>query len=630
MCGIAGLLNSSSMESSDLERSLELAVRAMHRRGPDASRCVSVSSDGWVGSFGHARLSIIDLSVAANQPMWSLDKNFLLVFNGEIFNYIELRAELERLGHRFSTRSDTEVLLVAWQQWGRSAITKLEGMFAFAVLDVVAGKLHLVRDGFGIKPLFYSVTRNGIAFASDLSAMRELIPGSLSPNWQRAYDYLVHGDYDSNDQSFCEGVSHLPPACLVVFDAKTGKLERVERWWNPDVTPQNTLSFSDAADEFRGRFIASVKRQMRSDVPLGAALSGGLDSSSIVCAMRYLEPDADLFTFSYIAPSESISEEYWIDRVNDHCRTKSHKVTCSQEDLQRDLVDLILCQGEPFGGTSIYAQYAVYRAAREAGITVTLDGQGADELLGGYGGYPGPRFRSLLESEGPAAALAFINKWGGWPGRSRRMAAMYIASEYLEGALYTRARALYGRAHVPSWVNRPFVSEHGLLTHQKRYDRRGPGSMRGRRMLEVMSSSLTGRGLPGLLRHGDRNSMRFSVESRVPFLTPSMCDFLYSLPEHYLVSRSGETKSILRAALRGIVPDDVLERKDKIGFATDEATLIRAAATRHGEEIGLFASDELVNGDQVKAMLGKLTSVGLKSLWRIINYKAWRQQLRGA
>jgi asparagine synthase (glutamine-hydrolysing) len=229
---------------------------------------------------------------------------------------------------------------------------------------------------------------------------------------------------------------------------------------------------------------------------------------------------------------------------------------------------MIRAQGEPFGSTSIYAQYRVFQLAKENGITVTLDGQGADEMLAGYSGYSGQRLRSLVETGHLLAASRFARAWAQWPGRSLSMAGKTLVGQLSQGALYQMLRTLHAGKSNPSWLNVATLHEQGVNTSFPRIQ--PTYTARGRRVVAALALALQQRGLPALLRHGDRNSMRFSVESRVPFLTLDMVDLLFSMPENYLISPQGETKSVFRAAMRGIVPDEVLDRRDKIGFATPE------------------------------------------------------------
>lgn len=619
MCGFLGFISSSNVESR-----LPSALELIKHRGPDVQKYVIYEHNGKYIAFAHARLSIIDLSDAAIQPFESKCKQYSIIFNGEIYNYQEIRQELKSLGVSFYTDSDTEVLLAAWQQWGIQVLTKLIGMFAFAIFDKIANKVTLVRDAFGIKPFFYNFERENLFFGSDIRAVTALIGKKSQPNLQKAYDYLVHGDYDSSDQSFIEGIKHLSPGHWFEYNLTTGQMSEPCAWWKPDLTYTSSLSFQEAAQKTRELFLESIKYHLRSDVPLGAALSGGVDSSAVVCAMRKLNPDAQIHTFSYIASDEKLTEEKWVDGITESIQTVAHKVYSSSEEMQNDLDHMLLMQGEPFGGTSIYAQYRVFRLAKEKEITVTLDGQGADELLAGYSGYPGYRLLSLLEKGSVLEAHRFAKKWANWPGRSYSLAWKYLARIVLPDSWYASVRKKMGRDFYPKWLNIDLLQQRNIRFSETRQNLEK--NNKGKRVREALAHSLQGRGLPGLLRHGDRNSMAFSIESRVPFLTLPLAEFLLSLPEHFLISNEGETKHIFREAMRGIVPDSHLDRKDKIGFATPESEWLLGMATEIRKWIEDTPEIEFIDKGEIIKEFNEVVEGKRKfdlKVWRWVNYLRW-------
>lgn len=624
MCGILGVFTSPLRQN--IQHRIDAGMRALRHRGPDAHGLDTFEISGGTVFLGHARLSIIDLTDGGLQPMRDADGRYAIVFNGEIYNYKELRKELQELGWRFSSDSDTEVLLAAWMVWGRACLSRLVGMFAFVVLDREAATLTCVRDVFGIKPLFYAQEDGDFLFASEAPALVALKSIKARLNWQRAYDYLVHGDYDSVQYTFFEGVLQLPPGHMLVVDLATRSVGAVERWWSPQITERHDLSFEEATERVRENFLHSIRLHLRSDVPLGAALSGGVDSSAVVCAMRHVAPDHPIHTFSYVAAGSEINEEKWADLVNGHVGAIAHKVVVKPQELARDLDDMIRAQGEPFGSTSIYAQYRVYQLAKESGITVTLDGQGADEMLAGYNGYPGQRLRSLLETGHWAWAAQFLNAWSKWPDRSLVGGIALAVSEMTDGALYQALRHLSGRKAMPAWIHSDVLAQRGV---SQRHPRQRPElEERGRRVTAELAHSLTKRGLSSLLRHGDRNSMRFSIESRVPFLTLEQAELLLSLPEHYLISQGGETKSVFRAAMRGIVPDAILDRKDKIGFQTPEQLWLTSMAETVREwlqtDIGLpFLNQAEILHEFEDIIIGRKAFSW--QVWRWINFIRWYQ-----
>jgi asparagine synthase (glutamine-hydrolysing) len=621
MCGIAGYVQVTTKDGGS--PAFEAALRNLRHRGPDDVGSEHIACGGAKVGLGHTRLSIIDLSTGGHQPMHTSDGALTIVFNGEIYNYRELLASV---GVSFNSESDTEVLLKAWAHWGSAALPRLVGMFAMAILDAKAATLTLVRDAFGIKPLFVAKTAWGWCFASELPACVLLRNGGAELNLQRAADYLLHGDYDSNDDSFIAGVSQLAPGHLQVISLTSGDTVEHRRWWTPSVVEQGRPRLEDAAAQLRELFLDSVRLHLRSDVPLGAALSGGIDSSAVVYAMRRLEPDTPINTFSFVARGSNVSEESWIDTANAGVTAKAHRVEVDPSEMARDLDDMIVAQGEPFGSTSIYAQYRVFKLARDTGIKVTLDGQGADELLGGYFGYPGQRIQSLLDQGQFLAAWSFLDKWSDWPGRERKQALRSAAGQYLHGGAYqTLLRAWRKQFRVtPHWLDAGQLEEQSV---RLAFPRQVPAPCPpGRRMVAELALSATQRGLPALLRHADRNSMHFSIESRVPFLTPQLATFLFGLPEDYLVSKEGRTKHIFRMAMRGIVPDEILERRDKIGFATPEQEWLRSLSAQAREWLQdarsipfLRVAPMLVEFD---AMLAGKQPFRWQA-WRWINFCRW-------
>jgi asparagine synthase (glutamine-hydrolysing) len=634
MCGIFGHYLSRSVEHAMASKSsLIAAQRALNHRGPDdrGLECFTVLSNaagpGGMLCLGHTRLAIIDLSPGGHQPMQRGEGRYTIVFNGEIYNYRELRTELKGLGYAFSTDSDTEVLLAFWAHFGVSGLSRLKGMFAFVVYDRQEESLWLVRDAFGIKPLFYSLADTSLCFASEMPALLKLLPLRPELDVQQAYDYLVYGSYDDQARTFYKGVKHLLPGHWLRVDLRAIRVSEAKRWWWPSIEERTDLSFADAAFQLREMFLSSVRLHLRSDVPLGAALSGGVDSSAVVCAMRYLEPDMPIHTFTYVARGSAVDEERWADSVNRHVGAVAHKAVVRPRDLSADLDDLIQSQGEPFGGTSIYAQYRVFRLARESGITVTLDGQGADELLAGYSGYPSEYVRSQLDKYRYMEVLRFLTCWAQWPGRGFRSAFKALLVPLVPNVLRGVAYRAVGRPPQPAWLNVDFLVAQGVrLSPPKR--RQIHLDTKQRRLVAALREAMTGSGLASLLRHGDRNSMRWSVESRVPFLTIEMAEFLLSLPEHYLLGPNGETKRIFRAAMRGIVPDVILDRRDKIGFQTPEREWLHDQQKMIDQWLTAAEKLPMIDAARSRQQVRRIVSgeTGFESrAWGLINFCRWAQ-----
>ncbi len=568
------------------------------------------------GVLGFRRLAILDLSPAGHQPMVSPDGRFWIVFNGEIYNYLELRRELEASGYWFYTHSDTEVLLTAYCHWGPQVLTRLIGMFALAVLDTREQKVFLARDFFGIKPLYYTFLQNGFAFASEIKALLELPEVDRQVNPQRLYEYLRFGLTDHGQETLFAQIYQLPAAHYLGIPLDHPHGVKPLRYWQIDLNPRFELSFEEASRQLRELFLENVRLHLRSDVPVGAALSGGIDSSSIVMAMRHIQgKELELHTFSYIADHPAINEEPWVDLVGKASGAIVHKTQPGPQELTTDLEHLISIQDEPFGSTSIYAQYRVFRLAREAGIKVMLDGQGADELLGGYRPYLASRLASLLRQGQWIKAGRFLSRASKLPGSGNLDLLLNTAGVLIPARFQSLVRRLIGKDLAPPWLNATWLRERGVVLRPLQ------PSYRQEVLREHLYQTVTETSLPMLLRYEDRNSMAFSIESRVPFLTQTLANFILSLPEEYIIAPDGTSKSIFRRAMRGLVPDTVLDRRDKIGFATPE----------QGWLTGLQSWIEKVLQSETASQIPVLNLQGIKMEWQAIlqgnkhfDFRVWR------
>ncbi|MCY2987502.1 MAG: asparagine synthase (glutamine-hydrolyzing) [Planctomycetota bacterium] len=574
MCGIAGLVM--RIPTGGLGFVLGQMSKRLRHRGPD--------DDGWLAYgrghvatgrgapanypaevlLAHRRLAILDLSPRGHQPMSSADGRFHLVFNGEIYNYLELREELRSAGVVFRTETDTEVLLAAFSRWGAQVLTRLIGMFAFAAFDTEARVVTLARDFAGIKPLYYIVDSKRFAFASEIKALLEVPGVKRNIDAQSLSDYLLHGLTDHRAQTMFADVRALPPGHFLTVPLDSSAALSPQCYWRLPTDRAIDCSFDEAAGRLRELFIENVRLHLRSDVPVGTCLSGGIDSSSIVMAVRHLAgPKADVHSFSFVAPGTNVDEESWMDIVASAGATTAHKVQLTPAELVTDLDRLIVTQDEPFRNTSIYAQHRVFRLAQEAGVKVLLDGQGADEMLAGYPCYVPTRFVSLLRGGHLWSAMALLRHSPAQPVASLGQ-LLRACGRLLTPTIQVVIKGIQARNSSPPVLNEAWFRERGV-TNREVYDRRAKRSLRGH-LAETLTRSI----LPMLLRYEDRNSMAFGIEGRVPFLTPKLVEFVFGLPESYLLHVDGRSKRVFRAAMRGLVPDQVLARRDKIGFQTSE------------------------------------------------------------
>lgn len=524
--------------------------------------------------LGHRRLSIIDLSPAGHQPMSYRDR-YWLVFNGEVYNYIELREELRGRGYDFRTDSDTEVILAAYDCWGEDCLHHFNGMWGLAIFDRRERTLFLARDRFGVKPVYYVIGTTQFGFASEIKALLPLLPQGARINRPKLLDFLVWGISDHTDETMFQEVRQLAaghrmtlpvgPVLDGIQPLLTEELKPV-RWY--EVAPRGDLGVRNAPDALAAALESAVRLRLRADVPVGSCLSGGIDSSSIVCLMsRMLRKGgahAGQKTFSARSDDAAFDESYYARLVADATGAEATFLTPQPERLLEVLDDVIWHQDEPFLSASIFAQWCVFEAARKAGVVVMLDGQGADESLGGYRGFFGAYLASLIRS-------GSFFRWAEEANAIRREAsfswtrAIGYTAAYLQPALLP----LLGRFD----GSRAYSDQTWIQPHAKSAFGSDPVLTLGGRASGILGMSiaqLTATNLPMLLRWEDRNSMAFSVEARVPFLDYRFVELALSLPDEAKVG-GGVSKRALRQAMRGVVPDAVLDRKDKMGFVTSEA-----------------------------------------------------------
>ncbi len=548
MCGFVG--------GTEPDWDYAAALASIEHRGPDDGR---LHLDGPV-RVGFRRLSIIDLDPSANQPMFAPDGNTWIVFNGEIYGFLGLRQELEALGHRFRTRSDTEVLLNAYLQWGEAFIDHLDGMFAIALWDARDGKLRLYRDRPGIKPLYYYYDGRRLAFASELKAIEAALdPADLETDETALYDFLGYR-YVPAPKTLYRNCFKLPPAHFLVFDAAKGTITSPARYWSVPL-PERPLPLSadEAAEELRSLINESVREQMVSDVPLGFFLSGGVDSSSVVAAAS--GTGIDVSTFSIGFDSDEISETPYAREVAELFGTRHHERLLTRAAAGDLLPSLKQWFDEPFADESALPTYLVSRVAREE-VTVVLTGDGGDEVFGGYRTYP----RYVRYSRLPSWPAAFDRVAHRLRQPFGRRSVVTRLARFLEFAFGKGprlwARIMHG---MPTAAKLDYRERFGIPDDYDdwwHYREHWRDDLPVRTRLQLVDFHTF---MPGMvLTKVDRTSMAVSLEARVPLLARRIIEFSFSLPEHVRY-HDGELKGILKHAYRDILPGHILHRRKK-GF----------------------------------------------------------------
>lgn len=595
MCGIAGVFGQPGLEVSP--RTLKRMTDALAHRGPDGEGFWFSQSRG-VG-LGHRRLAIIDLSPAGRQPMLSSDGRYVITFNGEIYNYIELRNELIALGDEFRTGTDTEVLLTLFSRFGQASLSRLEGMFAFAIWDNKEKNLFCARDRIGEKPFYFARTPEGtFYFASEMKALFKAgIRRAIRKD--RLYDYLAFGTVeDPEDQSstFFEGIFQLPPAHCMSFGQ--GQTPIFERYWDlrdlSNTAPP--LDMQQAVERYRELFEGALRRRLRADVPIGTCLSGGLDSSSITATLSRFRK-SEFFSqksFSARMHDPELDEGRFMQEVVAQTGVEPHFVWMDARRAADQFDKVLFFNEEPIISTAVISHWEVMRLASENGVVVLIDGQGPDEMLAGYTGYYDIYFKELFASN-PIALARELSAYQEMVGRS------------FDYSLGFRLRARFPKlfSTLSPVRNRMFNAYPEDLNpeYAVEFSRRRSPFRNFHSLNEALIHSTTRRGLTFLLRMCDRNSMAFSREVRLPFLSHDLVEFSFSLPPEMKIF-NGWTKFILRKAMEPTLPPAITWRRDKKGFATPQESWMAdpvfnnriQEAGSHLRRLGLISKPKLENG----------------------------------
>ena len=576
MCGICGIIkfNNSTPEAEKIQQ----MMKVMKHRGPDDEGIAITNNVG----LGFVRLSIIDLSPLGHQPMFSNEavKNdkiissnrYVMIFNGEVYNYIELREELKKIGYNFISNTDTEVVLNSYIEWGESCLNKFNGMWAIAIYDKELKELFCARDRFGIKPFYYYADEEQFIFASEIPPILTVLKKKPTANNQAIFDFLVFNRTDQTEQTFFNEIKKLQHGHTIRIQNSQIK---IQKWYDLRKQVSKAEGFK-SSEEYREVLSNSVNLRLRSDVPVGVCLSGGLDSSSIVSILLKDFNKKDLNTFSAVYKKGQIGDE--TDYINTYRSELSNMfyTTPTAESLYQDLMIFVKVHGEPIPSTSPYAQFKVMELAK-GNVVVTLDGQGADEELAGYDYFFGFYFKDLLINFKWVKLVSELYYY------LRVQKSVFGIKTFLyflmPKSIRTKLRKNQ-KGYLTEDINK--LDSHSVIADE----------LYGSDSLQASLLNHFDYKLEHLLKWEDRNSMYFSLEARVPFLDYRMVEKILATPTHNFINK-GITKHILRLAMNGTLPEKIRKRIDKIGFGTPQDEWFRTETFKQF----IF---ELLNSDSFK------------------------------
>ncbi|MBL0343205.1 MAG: asparagine synthase (glutamine-hydrolyzing) [Bacteroidetes bacterium] len=595
MCGIAGIINLSgeTVNRVDIEKMTSL----VQHRGPDGSGIYCENNI----ALGHRRLSIIDLSEAGAQPM-KYNSKYVIVFNGEIYNYIEIRTELQKKGYVFNTSSDTEVILAAYDFWKYDCVKQFNGMWSFCIYDRTLNTLFCSRDRFGVKPFYYSLDAATFVFGSEI---RQLLGIGLPAfaNRNVLANYLVLGLEEYNEETFFQNIVRLPPAHNLICNLSDGSVQ-IEKYYTIQTNPAiAALSLEDSTDLFLNELIRSVNYRLRSDVKVGTCLSGGLDSSMIaaLASLSYSENARKQFTAITASSIDKLNDETdYAKMVVEKSKLDWITTTPLQSDFLSSIDEVVRTQEEPFGSPSVFMQYFVMKKAHDAGCPVLLDGQGGDETLLGYQRY----YPSYIMS------LKGIQKWTGLlqSAKNSGLSSLQLLKNYF---YFTNSTVRIKRQeNRSSFMNNEFVQriDHNLVKSMADSYR----NIKEMQLLEITTTQL-----PHLLRYEDKNSMHFSIETRLPFLDYKMVELSISLNDNFKI-KDGYSKYILRNASKDKLPDAIAWRKNKIGFEAPTSIWMKEHQ---------FMYDAIYKSKILSSIIKQqpIRSLDTVLLWRLFNVAKWEE-----
>ena len=606
MCGIAGFIDS-SLTLSQQEITISKMLQSIIHRGTDHS---SYYKDEAV-VLGHNRLSIIDLSNEANQPYHSND--LVMIFNGEVYNYLEIQAELKTLGYQFSTNSDTEVVIKAYECWGDLCLEKFMGMWAFVIFNKKTKMIFCSRDRFGIKPFYYLYKDNKFYFASEIKALKDIYLHDKKLNIEHINKFLHLGSVVYKDETFFEAIKSLQPAHNMLI--KNGVIEKISNYWTLKSNKQS-INFEQAKQGFLTLFKTSVEQHLRSDVTLGTCLSGGIDSSSLAAMISKHNPSKiEAFNVYYDGEGDTDERKWVHDVIAQYPNINPNFITPTDGDIIEAFSEMTDIQDGPIPGSGIMSQYFLFKAAGAKKMKVMIDGQGADEYLAGYHNfYPyffsfllgKLKFKTYFEEIHYYSKNLDLKKKDKFLLHLKAIKNIFVPYEYSKQLFLKNQKNLFKTPaqNTFSFDNNKAVNWYDDIFYQH---------------LNLLV-------LPNLLHYEDRNSMRFTIESRVPFLDHRIVAYTFGLPFDFKIKK-GYTKYILRESLRNITPNSVLSRIDKKGFTTPgEVKWLSGPLAFLLEMDSLRGLETLFKMEEIEKLVLEFKAKKYDNahlLWRLVSLNEW-------
>jgi len=592
MCGITTIVTREA--DFDLNSKISEMNDLIIHRGPDAHGSLVYKNVG----LGHRRLSIIDLSDQGVQPM-SFNEDYVIVFNGEIYNYLELKAELKLLGYAFQTHTDTEVILAAYKYWGNECTKRFNGMWSFVILDKCLGKLFCSRDHFGIKPFYYVANERGVFICSEIKPLLQFLP-EVRANKKAVLNYLVLDICDEGEHTFFQGVKRLLPATNLWVDIETCNLEFQRFYTLGELKDSfNNLRGNEPFKVIKEIFESSVKLRLRSDVKVGTCLSGGLDSS-LIAAMASIEhmksSSTSFMAFTAKSTDSSNDESVYAKQVVDKFELDWIVTETTSHDFL-DLLEMVIkAQEEPFRSPSIFMQYEIMNASKKGGCKVLLDGQGGDEVFLGYERYYVPYLQSLSIFKKFSEFLNIVNQSKLTPVKLFAL-YFYMSKKWFRKIVLSN-RMNFIKEEYKAQVSWEYLSE-----------------LANANITKLQISEIDKFNLPALLRYEDRNSMHFSIETRLPFLDYRLVECSLAMQSMYKINK-GWTKFSIRKIADGLLPDSITWRKNKYGF---EPPINDWLSNKK-----IFIHEIQKSSILKEIMNPKYTSVkDVNILWRMYNLAKW-------